>query len=202
MVNMPKLYTKTGDKGKTSLYDGTRTYKEEYIFDVLGTMDELNCHIGFLAVLAPEVQKSMRLLQYRITQINSVIATPTATKPLPQIEEKDIALLESLIDTHDSKCPPLREFVLPVSNKLNAQSHICRVVARKAERMLNKLFHNPNRMYVAGQREIENGELPENKKLILKWMNRLSDLFFALSRLFTVGTNREVTMSEMKEFLN
>ena len=108
-VRRLKLYTKSGDKGKTSLYDGSRKYKEDYIFDVLGTIDELNCHVGALAVSQDMVIDFLREIQYHLTHIASVIATPHRNKNLPDITEGDIARLEGVIDGLQASTPPLGE---------------------------------------------------------------------------------------------
>lgn len=190
-----KLYTKSGDKGKTSLYDGTRRYKEDYIFDVLGTIDELNCHIGMLAVMEPSI--SIRILQYKLTRINSIIATPQKNKNIPNITVQDITFLEKAIDNLQQLTPPLKEFVLPGSTPSNSQCHICRAVSRRAERMVSRLFHNGGQPFTNGDRIVPNKNLPKNKKNILIWFNRLSDFFFALSR-FLALSKPEITMSEME----
>ena len=159
-----KLYTKTGDKGNTSLYDGTRAFKGDFIFDVLGTIDELNCHIGKLASydsLSSDRKHELRIIQYRLINISSVIATPKNNKNIPDITTQDITELESMIDYCQMNSPPLKEFVLPGINPANCSAHLCRVNARKVERMVISLFHEK--------------ELTEVKRNILIWFNRLSD---------------------------
>jgi len=202
-----KLYTKTGDKGHTSLYDGSRASKTDRIFDVLGTMDELNCHIGLLTTIMTvfgvdeeksafdrwnlngqkkSVSKILRMIQYKITHINSIIATPKQNKPLPGISDTDITILEKQIDLLQQQAPPLREFVLPGSTPGNAQAHVCRVITRKAERIILDLFWS--KIY---------SDIPDDKKRILIWINRLSDYFFALARVLA-NFSPEPTMSEME----
>ena len=193
-----KLYTKTGDKMKTSLYDGSRVYKEDYIFDVLGTIDELNCHVGTLAYHAVE-KHDLRVIQYRITNIASIIATPKRNKRLPEITEEDISALERLIDDCQQRSSPLDEFVLPGSCPVNCQAHICRVVARRVERMTSRLFHNGGQSFTSGNRTVLNKDLPKYKKRILVWFNRLSDFFFAYARCFG---NKEMTVSELERKLS
>jgi cob(I)alamin adenosyltransferase len=188
-----KLYTKSGDKGKTSLYDGSRRYKEDYVFDVLGTIDELNCHVAVIA----GCHEYCRVIQYKLMNISSVIATPHRNKNLPDVTEEDIKSLETRIDALQAECTPLREFVIPGSTAGDAQVHICRAVTRRAERMVSRLFHNGGQPFTNGERIVPNKDLPKYKKRILIWFNRLSDYFFAMARK-EAGAS-EITMSEMEE---
>lgn len=164
-----KVYTKTGDQGITSLYDGSRVKKSESIFDVLGTIDELSAHIGRMIFLYSNQKKDiydfMIEVQKKLLQIGSIIATPNPPEGccLPSITEEDIQKIERHIDDMTMYLQPLKVFIVQnAKNECEAQSHICRTIARRAEREYNKLFDSPD----------------EN----LKYLNRLSDFFFTLAR--------------------
>ena len=178
-----KLYTKTGDKGKTSLYDGSRTGKDELIFDVLGNLDELNCNIGMLWCY--ECKIFFRIIQYNLTNIASNIATPKKNKNLVEISDGDIKTIEQKIDNLQQRAPILKEFVLPGINKSNSQAHICRTLTRRLERSLYKLWNGKE---ISGQ-----------EKNILIYINRLSDYFFACA--LVLSNSKEVKISEIKKIM-
>lgn len=172
-----KVYTKTGDQGVTSLYDGTRVKKSEIIFDVLGTIDELSAHIGRLYYLYDfdcnykyglkdkQIIGFMITIQKKLLQIGSVIATPNPPEGcvLPEVKEEDVKEIETHIDSMTRILPPLTTFIVQAARtECEAQSHICRTVARRVEREYVKLFDAPD--------------------LNLKYFNRLSDFFFTMAR--------------------
>jgi cob(I)alamin adenosyltransferase len=180
-----KIYTKTGDNGTTGLYDGTRVGKDEQIIEVLGTIDELSAHIGvLLALLKQPPPYTSRILpftedtkhhnviwmflptiQRKLLDIGSILATPNPKNELvlPKIEEGDVTHIESYIDALTSSLPPLTRFIVQLgTNPIEAHSHVCRVVTRRAERELNRY-----------------GNCNEN---IFKFFNRLSDFFFTFAR--------------------
>lgn len=172
---MSKIYTKKGDKGKTSLYDGSRVYKCDKRICVLGTFDELIAHIGELVVLVDENDRlQLQKIQVILSDISSIIATPKGNKSLPMntVDEKYISELERGIDRFMSETPPLKDFVLPGATISNAKAHVCRAVTRRLER------------------EIIESELVEGS--IIKYVNRLSDYFFAYSRKLCDGKERLV----------
>lgn len=171
-----KIYTKTGDKGQTSLIGGTRVPKFDIRIEAYGTVDELNSNIGLVRDQAiDERSKSILIeIQDRLFTIGSLLAAdPEKNKmQLPQISEKDIELLESEIDSMNEHLPEMKHFVLPGGHNTVSFCHIARCVCRRAERCVLKL----------------NEESPVDE-LIYKYLNRLSDYLFVLSRKFTQDLN-------------
>jgi cob(I)alamin adenosyltransferase len=167
-----KIYTKTGDKGKTSLVGGTRVSKGDLKIESYGTVDELNSWIGVLRDL--EVNHSRRDLlkeiQDRLFTIGADLASePEQTKKkIPDLFESDIELLEKQMDEMNEVIPPLRAFVLPGGHQAVSFAHVARTVCRRAERLVIRL-----------------NEAEEVNPLIIKYLNRLSDYLFVLSRKIT-----------------
>lgn len=169
---MAKIYTKGGDKGQTSLVGGTRISKDHDKIEAYGTVDELNAWIGVLAD-APENAGRKALLkeiQDRLFTLGAELASePEQTrKKLPELFESDIELLEKEMDSYTETIPPLRAFVLPGGHPLVSFAHVARTVARRAERQVIRLSRSE----------------PVNP-LIIKYLNRLSDYLFVLSRKIT-----------------
>ncbi len=161
------IYTRTGDKGKTSLFDGTRVLKSHIRVDTYGTIDELNSMIG--AVLAQMGKKSkvlrkeLEIIQHDLLDIGSALATP---HPLPvQGLGKRSKEFEMLIDNLTKKMPELKNFILPGGGKAGSLIHVSRTIVRRAERQLVALM----------QKE-------EVDQAIVVYLNRLSDLLFTLAR--------------------
>jgi cob(I)alamin adenosyltransferase len=167
-----KIYTKTGDKGKTSLVGGTRVSKGDLKIESYGTVDELNSWIGVLR--DSEVNYSRRDLlkeiQDRLFTIGADLASePEQTKKkIPDLFETDIELLEKQMDEMNEVIPPLRAFVLPGGHQAVSFAHVARTVCRRAERLVIRL-----------------NEVEEINSLIIKYLNRLSDYLFVLSRKIT-----------------
>ncbi len=165
-----KIYTKTGDKGETSLIGGTRVPKHHIRIEAYGTVDELNSYIGLVRDLITEKHAQFKLLvevQDRLFTMGSILAAdPEKNKmKLPELKESDIEFLEKAIDEMDKVLPPMKHFVLPGGHATISQVHIARCICRRAERNvlhLNELF-------------------PVND-LTFKYLNRLSDYLFTLSR--------------------
>jgi len=185
-----KVYTKTGDGGTTSLYDGNKTSKKEIIFDVLGELDELSSRVGLLISQNifdnfRNISDFLRSVQIKIQDINTIIATPqNNSRKIPEIEEIDISRIEKLIDELDNQLPPLTKFILPGVTPQDAQSHLCRTQTRKVERYLWKLHYTTQQINVyrgkkSGILNLSEIHLAEN---IMKYINRLSDFFFVLAR--------------------
>lgn len=171
-----KIYTKTGDKGKTGLIGGTRVWKNDSRIEAYGTVDELNAFVGVLNSFQLESteQTCLRNIQYKLFVIGSHLATDRSAADLHAasiITESDITYLENEIDRMNADLPPLKYFVLPGGSKAGAAAHVCRTVTRRAERRILDLTQANN--------EIDN--------LILIYINRLSDYFFILSRYLTVN---------------
>jgi cob(I)alamin adenosyltransferase len=193
---MSKLYTKTGDKGFTNLYDMRKIRKDALIIDVLGDLDELSAHIGVVCsiIKKDETNKEyddkniLRWLQLKLLDIGSDIATIEKRDKIIEINEKDVKELEIYIDECTARSPKLTEFILPGYMNLDAHVHVCRAVCRRAERHMWAL--------VDGSGFVKTAEpLPviSTKEQTFIFMNRMSDFFFALSRVFSEG--REITRS-------
>lgn len=165
-----KIYTKTGDKGLTSLIGGTRVSKHHLRIDSYGTVDELNSYIGLIRGqdIALKHQEVLKEVQDRLFTIGSSLAAdPEKSKmKIPDMNEQDIALLENEIDRMDTSLPPLRHFILPGGNNTVAFCHIARCVCRRAERLVVYLSE---------------GSFVDEK--IIVYLNRLSDYLFTLSRM-------------------
>ncbi|WP_372652622.1 cob(I)yrinic acid a,c-diamide adenosyltransferase [Halobacteriovorax sp.] len=178
MTEKSKVYTRSGDKGSTGLVGGTRVSKGDSRIHIYGEVDELNSHLGMGISLIEEFSNSdllslvpfLKRIQYNLFVIGSIFAcekTKRDSYSLPQISEEDILNLEKEIDLIDSKLEPLKYFVLPGGHKISSQFHIVRTTCRRAER------------YASSYESQNNGELPVET---LKYINRLSDFFFIVSR--------------------
>jgi cob(I)alamin adenosyltransferase len=167
-----KIYTKTGDKGQTSLIGGTRLPKHHIRIEAYGTVDELNSFVGLVrdSVSEKEVFDLLIEIQDRLFTIGSLLAAdPEKNKmQLPQLNESDIVLLEKAIDKMNETLPEMKSFVLPGGHPTVSYCHIARCVCRRAERATLKLS--------------ENEKVDE---IIYKYLNRLSDYLFVLSRKLT-----------------
>ena len=168
-----KIYTKTGDKGQTSLIGGTRLPKQHLRIEAYGTIDELNSHVGLLRDVINEKSTIELLLniQDRLFTIGSHLAAdPIKNKmQLPPIFEDDIVVLENAIDKINELVPEMKAFVLPGGHVHISYCHIARCVCRRAERAVLRLAEN----------EKVDGIHP-------KYLNRLSDYLFMLSRWLTL----------------
>ncbi len=165
------VYTKTGDKGMTSLVGGVRVPKTHPRLEAYGTVDELNAFIGLLITyVADEADKEFLLaVQHKLFSVGSYLATDQNYKELrPQsiIHPEDVEAMEHAIDATDEGLPPLRLFVLPGGTQGAAVCHVCRTVCRRAERCILEL----------GDSGVE---LDDN---LVAYVNRLSDYLFVLSR--------------------
>lgn len=170
-----KIYTKTGDKGETSLYGGTRVSKAAARVESYGTLDELNAFIGLAkAEISDEkVLNQLQKIQFDLFTVGSEAATPTDKMLLANgknrldlmISEKEITELELWMDDFDAELEPLRLFILPSGGKAAATFHVCRTVCRRAERAM--VFLN---------------ETEEVRPELIKYLNRLSDYLFILAR--------------------
>lgn len=178
-----KIYTKTGDKGETSLIGGTRVPKYHERIEAYGTLDELNSFIGLIRDQGiDDATKELLIeIQDRIFTAESLLAAdPSAEiKSLPLIREEDIKLLESAIDKMNESLPPLTSFILPGGHQAVSLSHVARCVCRRSERLTIKLVEN--------NKETLQGEM------VIKYLNRLSDFLFVLARKFAVDFKVEET---------
>jgi len=173
-----KIYTKTGDKGQTSLIGGTRVPKYHLRIETYGTVDELNSHIGLIMCQDIEAydQKLLKEIQDRLFTIGSSLAADpeTSKMKIPDLHDTDITLLENEMDLMNEKLPALKHFVLPGGNTVVSYCHIARCVCRRAERLTVALA--------------ENSFVDER---VTVYLNRLSDYLFVLARKLTVFLEAE-----------
>ncbi len=167
-----KIYTKTGDKGTTALFGGKRVSKADLRIETYGTVDELNSFVGLVRDQEVNHKRKDELIeiQDRLFTIGSILATEpgnTSVK-IPHLNEEDITFLEGKIDEMDSDLPPMRSFVLPGGHVSVSFCHVTRTVCRRAERICISL----------------NSHEPVDP-LVIKYLNRLSDYLFVLSRKMT-----------------
>lgn len=166
-----KIYTKTGDLGKTSLIGGTKVAKSHIRIDTYGTIDELNSYIGLLGDQITDERSKATLteVQDRLFTIGSSLACDPEKEPMmkiPDLKESDILFLEKEIDSMNELLPPMKFFILPGGHSAISTAHVARCVCRRSERccvnmMEHELFVDP---------------------LVIKYLNRLSDYLFQLSR--------------------
>lgn len=167
-----KIYTKKGDKGETSLWNGKRVKKSSSTIQTLGEMDELTVRIGRLAVYLPDNQM-LRRMQSEIQNINTHVATPTKiSRELPVLDAMLVTDMEAEIDTMTSALPKLTVFIIPCQTPVDSLVHLCRTQARKAE----------THLVDEALTRFENDGLEELDTAALKTINRMSDYFFTLSR--------------------
>jgi cob(I)alamin adenosyltransferase len=167
-----KIYTKTGDRGETSLIGGTRIPKDNERIESYGTIDELTAYIGLLRDVAITKKQEEELIeiQDRLMTCASIVATDceNCEVKLPELSSGDITYLERAIDAMEKDLPPLRAFVLPGGHTTVSFCHIARNVCRRAERVTLKV-----------QKEFSNSQQ------VIQYLNRLSDYLFVLSRALT-----------------
>jgi cob(I)alamin adenosyltransferase len=167
-----KIYTKTGDKGQTSLIGGTRVPKHHVRIEAYGTVDELNSWLGVIRDSINEEKTKLFLIQIQnqLFTIGSHLASdPDKSKmKLPEITEEHVRALENEMDAIDSLVPPMKHFVLPGGNIAVSHCHVARCVCRRAERCIIHL-----------------SETAPVDELLIRYINRLSDYLFMLSRKLT-----------------
>lgn len=186
-----KIYTKTGDNGTTSLYDGNRISKGEFIFDVLGDNDDLSSKIGLLySSLENDCPKEfLRVFQRKLQDINTIIATvDTSNRVVPSVYENDIETIEKLIDEFDKQNPRLTNFILPGVTMSDSYAHLCRTASRKSERNLWFLSKSVGIIKGTKQDIILENDIHIDP-LVFKYMNRLSDFFFVFARWLCSSKN-------------
>jgi cob(I)alamin adenosyltransferase len=170
MPRITRVYTRTGDDGTTGLGAGGRVAKDSPRIEAYGTVDELNSQIGIVLAsgVNDEIAAALRSIQNDLFHLGSDLCVPEEEKerrPVPSIEERHIAGLESLMDRLSEELPPLENFVLPGGAPGAAQLHVARTVCRRAERLLVTL----------ARRE------PVGPHTV-KYLNRLSDALFVMAR--------------------
>jgi cob(I)alamin adenosyltransferase len=165
-----KIYTRTGDKGQTSLIGG-RVDKDDVRVEAYGTIDEVNCFVGqAMAELDPgifqDVLEDLEKIQHELFDCGGDLANISSKRQL-KLTAEAIEYLEKRIDEFIEEAPKLEKFILPGGSKPSASIHIARTVTRRAERLIVRLMKQD----------------PDVPELALKYMNRLSDYFFALARV-------------------
>ena len=170
---MAKIYTRTGDRGETSIFGGGRLRKDDHRIETIGSIDEVNTVIGVVRV---ELGRSgispigfddlLAKIQNQLFDLGAELAMPSAAQcGATRISEADVQALESAIDTYEAQLAPLRAFILPGGSPASAQLHVARCVCRRAERRLVEL--------AAGTAVLGD---------VICYVNRLSDLLFVLAR--------------------
>ncbi len=169
---LSRIYTKTGDDGTTGLGDGSRTSKDALRIEALGAVDELNCAIGrvLAAEVPPDVRHCLDRVQHDLFEVGAEISLPGQVR----IKEEHVARLEKELDGFNANLPPLKEFILPGGTAAAADAHFARAVCRRAERVLVAL----------GKHE----EMADDSR---RYVNRLSDLLFVLTRILNRAGGRE-----------
>jgi ATP:cob(I)alamin adenosyltransferase len=173
-VRRVRIYTRTGDKGTTSLFNGSRQSKAASFFEALGDTDELNAQLAVAkehcktraATLVPQLEE----IQSRLFDVGAHIATPKSSSAPDKLQrvafpEESVATLEGWIDAMEEQLEPLRNFILPGGGLAAAHLHVARTVARRAER------------HVVGLVEQKDAD-----EVVLRYLNRLSDFFFVAAR--------------------
>lgn len=170
------LYTRTGDKGKTSLIGG-RVDKDDVRVEAYGTVDEVNCFVGQAVAeldrnLFKDILLDLEKIQHELFDLGGDLANVT-NKREPKLTEEAVTYLEQKIDQLVKEAPPLERFILPGGAKASASIHIARTVTRRAERLVVRLMKTDERV----------------PAVCLQYLNRLSDYFFALARVINFRLN-------------
>lgn len=175
-----KIYTKTGDRGDTSLFGGQRVPKDAQRIEAYGTIDELNSILGIVRAddRTSPMDPILERIQHTLFNLGADLATPRSLdKSITRISPRDTAVLEKDIDQTEPKLKPLRSFILPGGSPVAARLHFARTVCRRAERVIVRLSRNE--------------DIGDD---ITIYLNRLSDLLFVLARY----ANRLAEVQETK----
>ncbi|MEE9442008.1 MAG: cob(I)yrinic acid a,c-diamide adenosyltransferase [candidate division Zixibacteria bacterium] len=163
-----KIYTKTGDKGTTGLLGGQRAGKDDVRLHAYGSVDECNAIIGLARTgkLDSDIDEKLLSIQNLLFIVGADLATPVDKKAvIDRVQEKDIEVLEKWIDELESDLPELKQFIIPAGTNGAVYLQLARTVCRRAERWVTTLFKED-----------------DSAGLVLKFLNRLSDLFFVIAR--------------------
>ena len=171
---LSKIVTRTGDNGTTGLADGTRVEKNSLRIHAIGSVDELNSHLGvlFVEALPQDIRDLLLRVQNDLFDLGGALACP----PAP-FSKSTLARLDAAIDRYNAGLPPLKEFILPGGTRAAALCHVARTVARRSERDLAALAHHE--------------AVPEHG---LPYLNRLSDLLFVLCRVLNRAAGQAETL--------
>jgi len=185
-IRITRVYTRTGDRGETALVGGKRVPKDSLRIEAYGTIDELNSIVGLARAFNEEkladgeahrfLDTVLRQIQDELFDLGSELATPPDffQEGMYRVSESEVKKIEQLIDECQEELEPLKSFVLPGGGRIGAYLHQCRTVCRRAEREILRL-----------SRAEELSEWP------IKYVNRLSDLFFVLSRWISKKTGKD-----------
>ena len=180
-----KIYTKTGDKGTTALFGGTRVPKHHIRIESYGTIDELNSHIGLIRdqKIDQLYKNTLMEIQDRLFTVGAILATDPekatlkngkARLNIPKISNEDIERLEKEMDAMEEALPPMTHFVLPGGHTTVSYCHIARCVCRRAERLATHL-----------------NDIEPTDEFVIKYLNRLSDYLFVLARKLSLDLNAD-----------
>ncbi|MEO9573247.1 MAG: cob(I)yrinic acid a,c-diamide adenosyltransferase [Tateyamaria sp.] len=182
MVVLNKIYTKTGDAGETALGNGARVAKHAMRVTAYGTSDELNCFVGVARLEASgDVDAALSRIQNDLFDLGADLCRPDMEKdaeaeyPPLRMADSQVNRLESEIDAMNDALEPLRSFILPGGSALSAHLHVCRTVARRAERL-----------------SVELATMEAVNPAAVKYLNRLSDWFFVAARIANNGGKDDV----------
>jgi len=181
MVKLTKIYTRGGDKGQTSLGDGERRAKHDIRVEAYGTVDECNAVIGLMRLETAddaELDGALSRIQNDLFDLGADLCTPEGTERSNgalRIVGAQVAWLEETIDRYNENLEPLTSFILPGGGRASAHMHMARTVARRAERLVTNL-----------------AEAEDLNPEAVKYLNRLSDLFFVLGRHCNNGGRDDV----------
>lgn len=176
-MRITKVYTRTGDAGKTRLAGGQQVWKDSLRVEAYGAIDELNASVGVVRVMndemvkhheqAEQLEHELRWVQNKLFDLGGILATAPGQefKNMPQVTGQDVTRLEKLIDRCQKDLAPLKEFILPGGGKVSGFLHQARTICRRAERLCVRLSR----------------EEPVDPAII-KFVNRLSDTLFVLAR--------------------
>jgi len=171
MVYLSRIYTRTGDKGETSLGDGSRVPKDHLRVAAYGTVDELNAVLGLLGASVPHAADWLADIQNDLFDVGADLCRPQASDETPgqhlRVGSHQVESLEKAIDRLNAGLPPLTSFVLPGGQAAAARCHLARTVCRRAEREVITLAR----------------DAPINPQVII-YLNRLSDLLFVMARVY------------------
>ena len=180
------IYTRFGDKGKTSLYGGKTVSKGSLRIDAYGSLDELNSWLGVILteIKDPKIKKELFVIQNDLFEIGASLASSIRNKKLEEYLEKRVNDFEKQIDDLTKKLPELNNFILPGGGKIGANLHVARTVCRRAERRVAEL----------SEKDLPTGRQEKVLPEILIYINRLSDLLFTFARYINYQQKKRETI--------
>jgi cob(I)alamin adenosyltransferase len=175
-VRLTRIYTRGGDQGETSLGDGSRVSKLDCRIGAFGTVDELNSALGLVLVgdVPEEMREPLVRIQNELFDVGADLSVPWGVTDRLRVEQPMIDALEQLCDDFNADLPELRSFVLPGGTEAAARLHVARTICRRAERDV-----------LLGSQEVD------LNPLVLRYLNRLSDLLFILARAANASAGRD-----------